>query len=44
MRAAAAAGDRAKARTHAAQLLAIAADGDQPGRPEVAEARRLAGG
>jgi hypothetical protein len=44
MRAAAAAGDRAKARTHAAQLLAIAADGDQPGRTEVAEARRLAGG
>jgi tetratricopeptide (TPR) repeat protein len=42
-RAARAAGDAAKARRYATELLEVAAQADQPGRPELAEARRLAG-
>jgi tetratricopeptide (TPR) repeat protein len=41
-RAAAAAGDRVQAAAHAAGLVAITARADQPGRPELAEARTLA--
>ncbi len=41
-RAAAAAGDRQKASAYYSQLLEIAKAGDQPGRPEIEEARRAA--
>ena len=39
-RAADVAGDRATARTHYAQLLKVAANGDRPGRPDLVQARR----
>jgi uncharacterized protein HemY len=42
-RAAQAAGDAAKARRYASELLEVAAQADRPGRPELAEARRIAG-
>jgi tetratricopeptide (TPR) repeat protein len=43
-RAAALAGDRQKAQTYAASLMKICERADAPGRPELAEARRLAAG
>jgi tetratricopeptide (TPR) repeat protein len=42
-RAASGAGDAAKARRYATELLEVAAGADAAGRPELAEARRLAG-
>ena len=42
-RSAALAGDREKARRYAATLLKVCEAADRPGRPELAEARRLAG-
>ncbi|HWB30127.1 MAG TPA: hypothetical protein VG736_06465 [Vicinamibacterales bacterium] len=42
-RAAAAAGDQETARRYYAQLLQIAAKADSPGRPELAEAKRVTG-
>jgi tetratricopeptide (TPR) repeat protein len=42
-RAAAASGDQERARRYYAQLLQIAAKADSPGRPELAEAKRVTG-
>jgi hypothetical protein len=42
-RAAQAAGDAAKARRYATELLSVASGADRPGRPELAEASRIAG-
>lgn len=44
MQAAAAAGDSARVRRYARQLARVCERGDSPGRPELALARRLAGG